>query len=64
MKTRQPFIDRDFYSARYQNSPQYYEDTGEFRGLMRMDDRRGFVLVDTICELDDEGRVIDFALLR
>ncbi len=56
--------DRDFDSARYQNSPQYDEDVGEFRGLMRMDDRRGFILVDTICELDDEGRVVDFALLR
>lgn len=57
-------IDRDFDTARYQNSPQFREDVRELRGLMRMDGRRGFVLVDTVCELDDEGRVVDFALLR
>lgn len=57
-------LDRDFQTARYQNSPRFYEDALEFRGLMRLEDRRGFVLVDTICELDAEGRVIDFALLR
>lgn len=57
-------IDRDFYSARYDSAPHYFEDERELRGVMRMQDRRGFLLVDTVCELDRDGEVIDFALLR
>lgn len=57
-------IDRDFYSARYDGAPHFFEAERELRGVMRMQDRRGFLLVDTVCELDRDGEVIDFALLR
>jgi hypothetical protein len=55
-------LHRDFYSARYESAPRLFDR--ELRGVMRMDDRRGYVLVDTICELDDDGTVLDFAMLR
>jgi hypothetical protein len=55
-------LDRDFYSARYQSAPRLFDH--ELRGVMRMDDRRGYVLVDTLCELDDDGLVINFEMLR
>ena len=55
-------LDRDFYSARYQSAPRLFDR--ELRGVMRMDDRRGYVLVDTLCELDDDGLVINFEMLR
>ena len=57
-------IDRDFYSARYQSAPRLFERERELRGLMRMDDRRGYLLVDTVCELDEDGSVLHFELLR
>lgn len=57
-------LDRDFYSARYETAPQLFERERELRGLMRMDDRRGYLLVDTICELDDAGAVMHFEMLR
>jgi hypothetical protein len=31
---------------------------------MRLHDSFGYVLLATICELDDEGAVVDFAMLR
>jgi hypothetical protein len=55
-------LDRDFYSARYQSAPRLFDR--ELRGVMRMDDRRGYVLVDTLCGLDDDGLVINFEMLR
>jgi hypothetical protein len=55
-------LDRDFYSARYQSAPRLFER--ELRGIMRLDDSRGYLLVDTICELDDDGRAVDFVILR
>lgn len=57
-------VDRDFYSARYDSAPRLFERERELRGLMRMDDRRGYVLVDTVCELDDDGSVMHFEVLR
>jgi hypothetical protein len=57
-------VDRDFYSARYESAPYLFERERELRGLMRMDDRRGYLLVDTICELDDDGSVLHFEVLR
>jgi hypothetical protein len=57
-------VDRDFYSARYESAPRLFERERELRGLMRMDDRRGYLLVDTVCELDDEGSVLHFEVLR
>lgn len=55
-------IDRDFYSARYESTPRLFDR--ELRGVMRMDDRRGYLLVDTVCELDDDGIVMNFEMLR
>jgi hypothetical protein len=57
-------VDRDFYSARYESAPRLFERERELRGLMRMDDRRGYLLVDTVCELDDDGSVLHFEVLR
>jgi hypothetical protein len=57
-------VDRDFYSARYESAPYLFERERELRGLMRMDDRRGYLLVDTVCELDDDGSVLHFEVLR
>ena len=36
----------------------------ELRGVMRVEDRRGYLLADTVCELGRNGRVRDFAFLR
>jgi len=56
---------RNFYSARYDTAPRIYEDGGwELRGLMRLQDRRGYLVVDTVCEVDADGEVQRFALLR
>ena len=58
-------LDRNYYSARYDAAPHFYEDGGwELRGRMRLEDRRGYVLVDTICEVGADGRALDFRFLR
>jgi hypothetical protein len=57
-------VDLDFRSARYETAPHFFERERELRGLMRMDDRRGYLLVDTVCALDDAGAVEHFELLR
>jgi hypothetical protein len=31
---------------------------------MRMDDRRGYLTVDTVCQLDANGAVLRFEVLR
>jgi flagellar motility protein MotE (MotC chaperone) len=61
---------RDYLSARYVRAPRFFErqssfdDVWELRGVMRVEDRRGYLLADTVCELDRRGRVQDFAFLR
>jgi hypothetical protein len=60
---------RDYLSARYVRPPRFFErnayDGGwELRGVMRVEDRRGYLLADTVCELGRNGRVQDFAFLR
>ncbi len=57
-------VDLDFRSARYETAPHFFERERELRGLMRMDDRRGYLLVDTVCALDAGGAVEHFELLR
>lgn len=57
-------VDLDFSYARYENAPHWFERERELRGLMRMDDRRGYMLVDTVCTLDASGAVEHFELLR
>jgi hypothetical protein len=58
-------VDRNFYSARYDGTPHLYRGDGpELRGRMRLEDRRGYLLVDSVCEVDDEGIAQRFAFLR
>ncbi len=57
-------VDNDFYSARYDGAPRYDERRRDLRGRMRMDDRRGYLTVDTICQLDANGAVLRFEVLR
>jgi hypothetical protein len=56
---------RNFYSARYDSMPNIFQDGGwELRGRMRLQDRRGFLIVDTVCEVDADGEAQHFAFLR
>ena len=57
-------IDHDFFSARYDAAPRFYERQRELRGRMRMDDREGYLTVDTVCQLDANGAVLRFEVLR
>jgi hypothetical protein len=57
-------VGNDFYSARYDAAPRYYERQRELRGPMRMDDREGHLTVDTICQLDANGAVLCFEVVR
>lgn len=57
--------ERDFYSAQYDGAPHFYEGRRlELRGLMRLEDRRGYMIVDTVCEIDADGEAQRFAFLR
>ncbi|MDP3736232.1 MAG: hypothetical protein Q8R02_02515 [Hyphomonadaceae bacterium] len=56
---------RDFYSAEYDSAPRFVQgDAWEVRGRMRLEDRRGYLIVDTICEVDADGEARDFIFLR
>ena len=61
---------RDYMSARYVRPPRFYQrrtafdDVWELRGVMRVEDRRGALLADTVCELDEDGEVLYFAFVR
>jgi hypothetical protein len=56
---------RNYYSARYDRAPRFYRGYGlELRGPMRLTDRRGSVLLNTVCELDADGEVQHFIFLR
>lgn len=57
--------ERDFYTAQYDGAPHFYEGRRlELRGLMRLEDRRGYMIVDTVCEVDPDGEARNFAFLR
>jgi len=57
--------ERDFYSAQYDGAPHFYEGRRlELRGLMRLEDRRGYMIIDTVCEIDADGEAQRFAFLR
>jgi hypothetical protein len=56
-------VDNDFYSARYASAPRYFERERELRGRMRLDDRDGYLTVDTVCQLDATGAVRYFEIL-
>ena len=57
--------ERDFYSAQYDGAPHFYEGRRlVLRGLMRLEDRRGYMIVDTVCEIDADGEAQRFAFLR
>jgi hypothetical protein len=56
---------RSFHSAQYDEEPRLYEEGGwQMRGWMRLADRRGYVVVRTVCALDAAGDVQHFAFLR
>jgi len=57
-------VDQDFYSARYESAPRFFERQREMRGVMRLDDRDGYLSVDTVCRLDANGAVVRFDVLR
>ncbi len=57
--------ERDFYSARYDGAPHFYQGSElELRGRMRLQDRRGYMLVDSVCEVGADGEAQRFAFLR
>lgn len=56
---------QNFYSARYDVEPRLYEGRYlQVRGLMRIEDRRGYRILDTLCEVDRDGEVQRFVFLR
>mgnify|MGYP000944155921 CR=1 FL=1 len=56
---------QNFYSARYDVEPRFYEGRYlQVRGMMRVEDRRGYRILDTLCEVDAEGDVQRFVFLR
>jgi hypothetical protein len=62
---RQRARERDFYSASYDGAPHFYQGRDlELRGRMRLEDRRGYLLVDTVCEVDTDGEARRFVFLR
>ena len=56
--------ERNFYSAQYDEPPHFYRGRLELRGLMRLEDRRGYMIVDTVCEVDADGDAERFSFLR
>ena len=56
---------RRYYSARYGSEPQFYAGRiSELRGVMRVEDRRGYLILDSVCEVDSYGDVRSFTFLR
>lgn len=56
---------QNFYSARYDVQPRFYDGRYlQVRGMMRVEDRRGYRILDTLCEVDREGDVQRFVFLR
>jgi hypothetical protein len=56
---------RNFFAAAYDERPRLFEGARiELRGVMRLEDRRGYRVVDTVCEIDANGEAISFAFLR
>lgn len=56
---------QNFYSARYDVEPRFHEGRYlQVRGMMRVEDRRGYRILDTLCEVDGEGDVQRFVFLR
>lgn len=56
---------QNFYSARYDVEPSFYEGRYlQVRGMMRVEDRRGYRILDTLCEVDRDGDVQRFVFLR
>lgn len=57
--------DRNFEWAEYEDAPRFYHGrTWEVRGLMRLEDRRGYMIVDTVCEVSTDGEAQRFTFLR
>lgn len=56
---------RNFYSAEYNAKPYFsFGQTWQVRGQMRLESRIGYKIVDTICEVDEDGEAQRFVFLR
>ncbi len=55
---------RNYVAASYDTEPRLNTRTMELRGLVRLDDRRGYRLVDSVCELSPDGDAEYFEFLR
>lgn len=56
---------RNFYSVTYDEAPYFFQTrTLQLRGAMRVEDRRGYMILDTVCEVDRDGEALNFAFLR
>ncbi len=56
---------RNFYSAEYNAKPYFsFGETWQVRGQMRLESRIGYKIVDTVCEVDEDGEAQRFAFLR
>jgi hypothetical protein len=57
--------DRDFFSAEYETAPRVsLGRTTEVRGLMRLRDRRGSMVLNSLCEVDQNGETTNFVFTR
>lgn len=56
---------RNFYSAEYNGPPHvYFGQTWQVRGQMRIEGRIGYKIIDTVCDIDEDGEAERFAFLR
>lgn len=57
---------RGFYSAQYEREPRLVGTRRgwELVGRVRLQDRRGFSFVNTVCDLRPNGQVVSFAVVR
>ena len=56
---------RSYYSAEYNSAPYFsFGQTWQVRGQMRIEGRIGYKIVDTVCDIDEDGEARRFAFLR
>lgn len=56
---------RSYYSAEYNEAPRFYfGQTWQVRGQMRIEGRIGYKIIDTVCDIDEDGEAERFAFLR
>ncbi|MFT3723923.1 MAG: hypothetical protein QM773_10080 [Hyphomonadaceae bacterium] len=56
---------RSYYSAEYNSAPYFsFGQTWQVRGRMRIEGRIGYKIVDTVCDIDEDGEAQRFTFLR